>query len=133
TCTTCGGKGQVVMSSGFFRMAQTCSTCGGQGQIITEYCPKCNGKGALRVTRMIDVNIPPGVDNDSRLRVRGEGEVGAAGTGDLYLYVHVLPHDVFQRDGLDLYMQLPVSFIKAVLGGEVNVPTLGGEVSMTVP
>ncbi|MCK5179629.1 MAG: molecular chaperone DnaJ [Candidatus Omnitrophica bacterium] len=132
-CTTCDGHGQVVMSSGFFSMQQACSACGGRGQTITEYCSKCQGKGINRVTRTIDVNIPPGVDNSSRLRVGGEGEVGKAGPGDLYLYIHVLPHDVFQRDGDDLYMQLPLSFVTAALGGEVSVPTIDGSVKMKIP
>jgi len=132
-CPTCGGRGQVVMSSGFFSMQQACSACRGQGQSITEYCPRCQGKGVNRVTRTIDVNIPPGVDNSSRLRVGGEGEVGKGGPGDLYLYIHVLPHDVFQRDGNDLYMQLPLSFVTAALGGEVSVPTIDGSVEMKIP
>ncbi len=132
-CSPCGGRGQVAMSSGFFRMIQTCSACGGQGQIISEYCPKCHGKGVIRVTRNIDVTIPAGVDNSSRLRVRGEGEVATAGAGDLYLYIHVLPHEVFQREGNDLYMELSVSFVKAVLGGEVSVSTLDGTLSMRIP
>ncbi len=132
-CDTCGGRGQVVMSSGFFSMQQTCSACNGQGQIITEHCPKCRGKGINRVTRTIDVNIPPGVDNSSRLRVSGEGEVGKAGPGDLYLYIHVLPHDIFQRDDNDLYMQLPLSFVTAALGGEISVPTIDGSVEMKIP
>jgi len=132
-CDTCGGRGQVVMSSGFFSMQQTCSACGGRGQMITEYCPKCQGKGINRVTRTIDVNIPPGVDNSSRLRVGGEGEVGKAGPGDLFLYIHVLPHDIFERDGNDLYMQLPLSFVTAALGGEVSVPTLDGKGEMKIP
>ena len=121
------------MSSGFFRMAQTCSTCGVRGQVITEYCPECHGKGVIKVTRNIEVNIPAGVDNDSRLRVRGEGEVGASGNGDLYLYIHVLSSDVYQRDGKDLHTQLQVSFVKAALGAEVSVSTLKGNVSMKIP
>lgn len=133
TCTSCGGRGQVVMSSGFFRMQQTCSACAGQGQIITEFCAHCHGKGMVRVVRKIDVNIPAGVDNSSRLRVSGEGEIGSAGSGDLYLHIHVLPHDIFQRDGNDLYMQIPVSFIKAALGGEISVSTLNGNVAMKIP
>src|SRR3989338_6664286 len=98
TCNQCGGRGQVVMSSGLFRMQQTCSACGGRGQTITEFCSQCQGKGMARVTRKIDVNIPAGVDNTSRLRVSGEGEVGSAGAGDLYLYIRVLTHNVFERD-----------------------------------
>jgi molecular chaperone DnaJ len=133
TCPTCGGRGQVIMSSGFFRMQQTCSSCGGQGKIVTEACPNCRGKGSVRITRHIDVNIPAGVDNETRLRVQGEGEVGSAGPGDLYLYIHVIPHKTFERDGNNLYMELPVSFVKAALGGEVVVPTLSGNVDMKIP
>ncbi|MBN1869092.1 MAG: molecular chaperone DnaJ [Candidatus Omnitrophica bacterium] len=132
-CAKCGGRGQVIMSSGFFSMQQTCTACGGAGQTIIEYCPKCQGKGVIRVTRTIDVNIPPGVDNSSRLRVAGEGEVGKGGPGDLYLYIHVMPHEIFQRDGNDLYMQLPLSFVTAALGGEVSVPTIDGKVEMKIP
>jgi len=133
TCPSCKGQGQVVMSSGFFRMAQTCSQCQGQGKIITEFCPKCRGEGSVRVTRNIEVKIPAGVDNDSQLRVRGEGEVGASGRGDLYLSIAVKPHPVFQREGKDIYLQLPVIFVKAALGAEVSVPTLNGKVTMKIP
>lgn len=133
TCATCKGQGQVVMSSGFFRMAQTCSACSGKGKVITEYCPKCNGQGVIRVTRKIDVTIPGGVDNDSRLRVRGEGEIGADGPGDLYIYILVKPHPILEREGRNLQMQLPVSFVVAALGGEIVVPTLNGNVTMKIP
>ena len=101
--------------------------------MITEFCPECHGKGAVRVTRKIDVNIPAGVDNTSRLRVSGQGEVGSAGAGDLYLYIRVLPHSVFERDGNNIHTQLPVPFVKAALGGEVSVPTLNGHVAMKIP
>ena len=114
-------------------MAQTCSACSGQGKVITEYCPKCQGAGVIRVTRNIDVTIPAGVDNDSRLRVKGEGEYGSAGRGDLYVYINVRRHSVFQREGNDLQMELPVSFVKAALGTEISVPTLNGNVSMKIP
>jgi molecular chaperone DnaJ len=133
TCPTCGGRGQTVVSSGFFRMQQTCPSCRGRGQTILERCPSCGGNGMVRVTRNIDVNIPPGVDNETRLRVSNEGEVGAAGAGDLYLFIHVVEHNVFQRQGKDLYMELPVSFVKAALGADVLVPTLSGDVDMKVP
>jgi len=133
TCSTCNGNGQVIMSSGFFRMQQTCSACSGKGKIITEYCPQCQGKGIVRATRKIEVNIPAGVDNSSRLRVQNEGEIGSGGPGDLYLYIHVLKHDTFQRDGNDLHMQLPVSFVIAALGGGVSVPTINGNVEMKIP
>ena len=133
TCSTCKGQGQVFVSQSIFRMAQTCPDCRGQGQMITEYCPQCNGQGVVRITRNIDVNIPAGVDSDSRLRVRGEGEVGNAGSGDLYIYIAVKPHSKFQREGKDIHLQLPVSFVKAALGGEVVVPTIDGKVTMQIP
>ncbi len=133
TCQTCKGQGRVVMSSGFFQMAQACSACQGKGKIITDYCPDCNGKGMVRVTRNIEVNIPAGVDNNSQLRVRGEGEVGSASRGDLFLYIKIKKHNTFQRDGVDLYMELPVSFLKAALGGEVSVPLVKGKGSMKIP
>ncbi|MBU0467791.1 MAG: molecular chaperone DnaJ [Candidatus Omnitrophica bacterium] len=132
-CADCGGRGQVMMSSGFFRMQQTCGVCNGKGKIITDYCPKCNGRGAVKVTRNIDINIPAGVDNSSRLRVKDEGEVGSGGAGDLYVYIHVLDHKTFQRDGNDLYMVLPISFAKAALGGDQKVPTIDGKGTMKIP
>ena len=132
-CPTCRGQGQVVASSGFFRMAQTCSQCHGQGKITTEYCPTCNGKGSNRVVRNIEISFPAGVDNDSQLRIKGEGEIGTAGRGDLYVLIRVRPHTIFQRSDKDIQMQLPVSFVKAALGSEVNVPTLKGSVSMKIP
>ena len=133
TCTTCNGRGQVIMSSGFFRMQQTCNACGGHGKMITEHCSACRGKGSVRVTRHIDVNIPAGVDNETRLRVQNEGEVGNAGNGDLYLYIHIVSNGAVEREGNNLYMDLPVSFVKAALGGEVVVPTLSGNVDMKIP
>jgi len=133
TCQACDGRGQVVASSGFFRMAQACSSCGGQGKIITDYCAKCNGKGYSKVTRNIDVTIPAGVDNTSRLRVRNEGEIAKGGAGDLYLYIHVLVHDIYHRDGNDIVIEFPLQFIIAALGGEVSIPTLSGKVSMKIP
>ncbi|MFH1360977.1 MAG: molecular chaperone DnaJ [Candidatus Omnitrophota bacterium] len=133
TCQSCGGRGQIVTSAGFFQMAQTCPHCRGEGQIITQFCTECQGQGRLRVTRNIEVNFPAGVDNNSQLRVRGEGEVGKGGRGDLYLYIHIKENKTFKRDGVDLYMELPVSFVKAALGAEVRVPTLNGHVSMRIP
>ncbi len=132
-CPACKGQGQVVMSSGFFRMAQTCSRCHGEGKIIQQACPTCRGQGYERVTRKIEVKIPPGVDNNSQLRIRGEGEAGTAGKGDLYLLIGVKSHSTFQRQGNDILMELPVSFVKAALGSEVDVPTLNGRVKMKVP
>ena len=133
TCASCQGRGQVVMSSGFFRMAQTCPQCRGTGKTITEYCPDCGGKGVSRVTRNIEVSIPAGVDNDSQLRVRGEGEVGAGGPGDLYLFIRVQSSEVFDRRGNDLSMDLPVSFVRAALGSELEVKSLKENVLMKIP
>jgi molecular chaperone DnaJ len=133
TCPSCGGQGQVFMSSGFFRMAQTCPKCRGTGKIITEACPECSGKGVNRIIRTVEINIPAGVDNDSQLRVRGEGEAGNAGNGDLFLFIKVKDHPIFERHGGDLKMDLPVSFVKAALGGEVRIQTLKQEVIMKVP
>ncbi len=132
-CHTCNGSGQVFMSSGFFRMAQTCPSCHGSAQVIEHPCQNCQGRGVVRVTRNIDVNIPAGVSSETRLRVRGEGEAGPAGSGDLYLYILVKPHEIFERDGNDLHVNLPVSFVTAALGGEMSVPTLNGKVSMAIP
>jgi molecular chaperone DnaJ len=132
-CPQCKGSGQVVMSGGFFRMAQTCGRCGGEGKIITQPCPTCKGQGQVRVTRNIQVKIPPGVDSNSHLRIRGEGEVGTAGKGDLYILIGVAAHPVFKREGNDIYTEVPISFVKAALGGEVSVPTLNGNVKMKIP
>jgi molecular chaperone DnaJ len=133
TCSTCQGQGQVVMANGFFRMAQTCPKCHGSGKIITEFCPECAGKGLIRITRTVEIKIPPGVDNDSQLRVRGEGEVGSGGNGDLFLFIKVKDHPVFERHGQDLKMDLAVSFAKAALGGEEKIKTLKEEVVMKIP
>ncbi|MBF0569821.1 MAG: molecular chaperone DnaJ [Candidatus Omnitrophica bacterium] len=132
-CQTCGGRGQVMMNSGFFRMAQTCPACQGEGRIIKESCPKCNGRGAIKHVREIEVNFPRGLDNDSQMRLRGEGEIGPGGPGDLYLFIRVKPHPKFRRVGNDLELDLPVSFVKAALGGEVLVPTVDGQITMKVP
>ena len=132
-CASCGGQGQVVMANGFFRMAQTCPKCHGSGKIITEYCPECAGRGLTRITRTVEIKIPPGVDNDSQLRVRGEGEVGSGGNGDLFLFIKVKDHPIFERHGQDLKMDLPVSFAKAALGGEEKIKTLKEEVEMKIP
>ena len=133
TCATCQGQGQVVMANGFFRMAQTCPKCHGSGKIITEYCPECQGRGLTRITRTVEIKIPPGVDNESQLRVRGEGEVGPGGNGDLFLFIKVKDHPLFVRHGQDLKMDLPVSFAKAALGGDAKIKTLKEEVEMKIP
>jgi molecular chaperone DnaJ len=133
TCPMCKGSGQVTMSSGFFRMVQTCSRCRGQGSIVSQPCPDCNGQGRKKVTRRIKVKIPPGVGDNSNLRIRGEGEPGTYSKGDLYVLIGVKPHPIFEREGNDIYTEIPISFIKAALGGEVDVPTLNGKVRMKIP
>ncbi|MBF0478371.1 MAG: molecular chaperone DnaJ [Candidatus Omnitrophica bacterium] len=133
TCTTCNGAGAVMTSAGFFRMQQTCPACHGQGKVITEACNQCNGQGMTKVTRKIDVNVPAGVDDSSQLRIKNEGEIGKGGSGDLYLFIHVMNHDKFERQGSDLYMNLGLSFTRAALGGEVKISALSGHVDLKIP
>ncbi|KPK98936.1 MAG: hypothetical protein AMJ95_01340 [Omnitrophica WOR_2 bacterium SM23_72] len=133
TCPQCKGSGRTVVSSGFFQLAQTCSRCRGQGSVIQAPCPECRGEGRTRVTRKIKVKIPAGVDTGSHLRVRGEGEVGTSGQGDLYVIIEILPHPVFERHGNDIITQITTSLTKAVLGGEIEVTTLNGKVTMKIP
>lgn len=132
TCSQCKGTGRTVVSNGFFQLAQTCSRCGGEGAVVQAPCPDCHGEGRSKVTRKIKVKIPAGVDRGSHLRVRGEGEAGTAGRGDLYVIIDVSPHAVFQRHDNDILTEITVSLTKAILGGEVEVPTLEGKVSMRV-
>ncbi len=133
TCPQCKGAGRTVVSNGFFQLAQTCQRCAGEGSIIQTPCPACNGEGRGRVTRKIKVKIPAGVDTGSHLRIRGEGEVGAGGSGDLFVIIEVLPHEVFQRHNNDILTEVTVSLTKAILGAEIEVPTLGGKVTMKIP
>jgi len=133
TCAKCGGSGKVVVSSGFFQLAQSCPKCGGEGSIITTPCTDCRGEGRTKITRKIKVKIPAGVDEGSQLRIRGEGEAGISGRGDLYVVINVEPHSVFQRHDNDILTELNISLVKAILGGEVDVPTLNGKVSMKIP
>jgi molecular chaperone DnaJ len=132
-CPQCKGRGQVVMSSGFFQFAQTCSRCGGEGSIVQTPCSNCRGEGRVKVTRKIKVKIPAGVDNGAHLRIRGEGEAGTAARGDLYVIIEVAPHSVFERHNNDILTEITISLSKAILGSEVEVPTLGGKVSMKIP
>lgn len=127
-CRHCKGRGQVSHTQGFFSMTSTCPQCGGQGSVIRDACSSCHGKGTLRETKKLEIHVPAGVDTGVSLRHRGEGEVGATeGTnGDLYVVINVLPHDVFDRDGDDLIVRVPVSFPLAALGGEIDVPALSG-------
>lgn len=135
TCSTCGGKGQILQSTGFFSITQTCPDCRGEGTIIKNPCTKCAGSGKVRLTKRIEVGIPAGVDTGSRLRVQGEGEAGSKGgpRGDLYIYINVKDHPIFERHGYDIICEVPISFPIAALGGEVEVPTLNGKVMMKIP
>jgi molecular chaperone DnaJ len=133
TCPECRGQGRIIVSSGFFQMAQTCPRCRGEATVIQSPCSECSGSGRVRVTRTITVKIPAGVDTGSHLRVRGEGEAGTAGRGDLYVVIEVEPHPVFHRDGNNLITEITVSMAKAVLGGTTKVPVLKGQVDMKIP
>ncbi|MFC4932500.1 molecular chaperone DnaJ [Massilia sp. GCM10023247] len=135
TCTTCAGHGQVRMQQGFFSIQQTCPKCHGSGKMIPEPCPSCSGAGRIKRNKTLEVKIPAGIDNGMRIRSTGNGEPGTNGgpSGDLYVEIHIKPHAVFQREGDDLHCEMPISFSKAALGGEIEVPTLTGKVSFTVP
>lgn len=139
TCSQCGGRGQVstVQSTplGQFQTVKTCPKCGGRGSVVETPCPKCNGSGRVRKQRKIKINIPAGVDNDSRLRMSGEGEGGYNGgpAGDLYIFVTVEPHKYFRRSGDDILCDLPINMVQAALGDEVEVETLDGRVKLTIP
>lgn len=133
TCPQCKGSGRTVVSNGFFQMAQTCSRCGGEGYTIQTPCPACNGQGRTKVTRKLTVHVPAGVDTGSRLRMRGEGEAGVAGRGDLYVYIEVQPHQTFERHENDIVTEVSISLAKAILGADIDVPTLEGHVTMKIP
>lgn len=132
-CSTCGGRGQVIRSHGFFSMAQACMACRGEGELITRPCKKCGGAGVTRVKREIRIKIPPGVEDGMRLRDRGQGEHGPGGAGDLFCDIRVKPHPVFQREGADLACELAVPFTVAALGGEMEAPTLDGGSRLKIP
>lgn len=135
SCNTCGGGGQVRMQQGFFSVQQTCPNCRGRGTIISDPCTKCHGHGRVEESKTLSVKIPPGVDTGDRIRLSGEGEAGPNGgpTGDLYVQVVVREHDIFKRDGRNLYCEIPISIIDAALGGDIEVPTLSGKVKLKVP
>ena len=134
-CPHCGGRGQVIYRQGFFNLSQTCNACRGAGQTPKDPCTRCQGDGRVQVQKTINVRIPAGVDTGSRLRLTGEGEAGRAGAppGDLYIILHVEPHDTFQRDGDDLKCEIFLTFGQAALGGEIAIPTLTGEETAKVP
>ncbi|MBV2129504.1 molecular chaperone DnaJ [Arsukibacterium indicum] len=135
SCPTCHGAGQVTMRQGFFAVQQTCPTCNGRGKIIPEPCSKCHGEGRVEKTKTLSVKIPAGVDTGDRIRLTGEGEAGMHGApaGDLYVQVNVRAHPIFQRDGNNLYCDVPLSFTTAALGGEIAVPTLDGRIKLKIP
>jgi len=135
TCDQCGGTGQFVRSQGFFSVKSVCPKCRGQGTIIAEPCPKCQGRKQVAVRKKVELKIPAGVDNGSRLRLAGEGEPGENGgpPGDLYVFIHVRPHDTFERNGNDVICRVELSFVQAALGDEITVPTLTGEEKIQIP
>ncbi|MCC7412089.1 MAG: molecular chaperone DnaJ [Gammaproteobacteria bacterium] len=134
-CGTCGGAGQVRMQQGFFSVQQTCPTCRGTGKVVRDPCAACSGSGRTRGHKTIAVKVPAGVDNGDRIRLTGEGELGANGgpAGDLYVSINVKAHPIFQRDSDDLYSEVPIDFVTAALGGELQVPTLDGRVVLKIP
>jgi len=136
TCPTCGGHGKVRASQGFFTIERTCPQCQGRGRIVRKPCKNCGGSGHVQKERTLAVDIPPGVEEGTRIRLTGEGQAGFGGgpNGDLYVFLSVGQHPIFQRDGHDLYCRVPVSFVTAALGGAVEVPTLdGGKSQVKIP
>lgn len=135
TCTTCGGHGQVRMQQGFFSVQQTCPHCQGSGTIISDPCGTCHGRGRVQERKTLSVKVPAGVDTGDRIRLSGEGEAGENGgpPGDLYVQVQVKPHPIFQREENNLFCEVPISFVTAALGGELEVPTLSGRVNLKIP
>jgi molecular chaperone DnaJ len=136
TCPTCQGHGKVRASQGFFTIEQTCRTCGGRGEVISDPCAKCSGSGRIVKERTLQVAIPAGVEDGTRIRLAGEGEAGVRGgpTGDLYIFLSIKPHEFFQRDGADVFCTVPIAMTTAALGGTIEVPTLdGSRVSVAIP
>ena len=136
TCPTCGGAGRVRASQGFFAIERTCPNCSGRGEVIDNPCPNCSGAGRVMKDRTLSVNVPAGVEDGTRIRLSGEGEAGARGgpTGDLYIFLSVKPHGFYQREGADLFCQVPISLVVAALGGEIKVPGINGvEALVKVP
>lgn len=134
-CNTCHGAGQVHMQQGFFTVQQTCPNCHGLGQTIADPCNACRGQGRIKQEKKLSVKIPAGVEEGDRIRLAGEGEAGILGgpSGDLYVEMHIKPHDLFRREGSDLYCEVPISFAMAALGGDIEIPTLDGKVKLKIP
>ncbi|MCX5843065.1 MAG: molecular chaperone DnaJ [Deltaproteobacteria bacterium] len=135
TCSQCRGRGQVTQSSGFFTISSTCPQCRGQGKVITKPCMNCRGTGRSRITKTVQLKIPAGVETGSRLRLRGEGEEGEFGgsSGDLYVFIHVEPHEFFQRKDNNVYCQILLSFVQASLGATIEVMTINGTEKLKIP
>ena len=136
TCRTCGGIGKVRTQQGFFTIERTCPSCAGAGRVISDPCRDCGGSGRVRQDRSLQVNIPAGVEEGTRIRLAGEGEAGmhGASSGDLYIFLAVRPHKLFQRDGADIYCRVPIPMVTAALGGPVEVPVVdGSRAQVTVP
>jgi len=135
TCDMCGGHGQVISSRGFFQVQQTCPTCNGSGQLIKDPCKRCGGEGRANKSSRIKIRIPAGIDSGTRLRTTGNGEAGLRGgpPGDLFVVVHIREHEVFEREGQDLFCEVPLAFSTAALGGSLDVPTLEGRSNIKVP
>jgi molecular chaperone DnaJ len=134
-CVQCGGVGQITARQGFFSIQQTCPRCRGAGKVISDPCPPCQGQGRVHEKKTLSVKVPPGVDTGDRIRLSGQGEAGYSGgpPGDLYVQVSVREHPIFTREGRDLYCEVPISFVDAALGGELEVPTLDGRVTLKIP
>lgn len=135
TCGTCAGHGRVRVQNGIFSVQQACPNCGGSGQAIADPCEECEGQGRTETERALNVKIPGGVDSGDRIRLSGEGEAGPSGapSGDLYVEVRVRDHEIFKREGDDLYCDIPIRMTTAALGGELTVPTLGGSAVLKIP
>ncbi|MEP6342746.1 MAG: molecular chaperone DnaJ [Maricaulaceae bacterium] len=139
TCSTCGGAGNVRTQQGFFTMERTCPTCGGQGEYVSDPCRQCDGQGQARVDTELNVNIPAGVEDGTRIRLTGQGDAaprraGGGQRGDLYIFVSVKPHDIFEREGPNLFCRAPVPMTVATLGGDVEIPTIdGGRSKIKIP
>jgi molecular chaperone DnaJ len=136
TCSSCQGRGRVRAQQGFFTIERTCPSCQGAGRVIEKPCRSCHGAGRVQKTKTLQVNIPPGVEDGTRIRLAGEGEAGLRGAtpGDLYIFLTITPHRLFQRDGANIYCQVPIPMTTAVLGGSIEVPSIdGGRARVNIP
>ena len=135
TCQDCRGSGQIRLQQGFFTISRTCNRCMGKGSVIADPCRKCKGKGRIETTKTLSINVPPGVETGTRMKLTGEGDPGAGGAppGDLYVVLNVKEHPLFVREGSEVICEVPISFTQATLGSEIEVPTLDGKVNMKIP